>query len=71
MLAYVLQPVFRLLGKSGIPALSYYLLDFPILIPWGRIVIVLVVLLLLSMASASLALRRIRSIQPVSLVQGW
>jgi len=66
-LSYMVKPLLGMLSASGIPALQYYLLSFSIRVPFARIFFVLVFLLICCMVSASLALLRIRKIQPISL----
>lgn len=54
------------LAARSIPALSFYLLDFKVIMPYGDIAIILVVLMLVSSISVLWSLRRVRKIPLLS-----
>jgi lipoprotein-releasing system permease protein len=61
-----LKTVLAYLAKKSIPALSYYLLDFTIIIPVKEISIILLVLASVSALSISWSLRRVHKIDLLS-----
>ena len=64
-----LQSVLLWLAKADIPALRYYLLDFSLKIPWMILLEVAAALLGISAVTVLIALRRIRKISPLELLQ--
>ncbi|WP_332448419.1 ABC transporter permease [Sphaerochaeta sp.] len=65
LLADNLGGVLSLLAKRSIPLLSYYLLDFSVVLPVGDILLILLVLFLVSMLSVRWSLRRVMRIEPL------
>jgi lipoprotein-releasing system permease protein len=57
------------LAKADIPALRYYLLDFPVEISWLSLIQAIAVLLIISAVTVLFALRRIRKISVLELLQ--
>lgn len=62
-------PLLSLLAKQELPVLSWYLLDFTVIIPWRELAILVCVLLIVSVASVLLSLRRIQKITPMELLR--
>lgn len=65
-----LSPVLKLLSKSELVNLSYYLMDFIPVVPWGDIALVLAVMTLVSALSIFISLRHTRRITPMRLFTG-
>ncbi len=66
LLANNLAPLLAYIADKSIPSLSYYLLDFSIVIPSFDILSIILVLLLVSMISVQWSLRRVKVIEPLS-----
>lgn len=66
VLASNLGPILAYVAKKSIPSLSYYLLDFSIVIPPQDILTIILVLVGVSMASVQWSLRRVKVIEPLS-----
>ncbi len=62
MLGLNLGSMLSFLAQKSIPALSFYLLDFQVIIPYLDITIILLVLILVSSLSVLWSLRRVRKI---------
>ncbi len=58
----------RKLSLENIPALSWYLFDFDIIIPYKNIIIIAISLILISFFSVYLSLRRIKKIEVLDLI---
>lgn len=69
-LSYALIPLLPLIAGKGIPALSYYLLDFRPDIPWGELCGMLLLLLLASILTSLASFARVGRVSPVLLCQG-
>ncbi len=67
--AYALPPVLALLAQRSFVALSFYLLDFPISIPFGDLLIIQGMLLLASIVSVNHSLKRVDAIEAISAVR--
>lgn len=62
-------PLLSLLAERQLPVLSWYLLDFTVIIPWGELLILIGVLLFVSVLSVQFSLRRIKKITPMELLR--
>lgn len=65
----VLDDVLSLLGRSGIAALQYYLLDFPFVVSWTDIGGIFIAMLAIAGLAVWISLRRIAKISPLELLQ--
>ncbi len=65
-LALNLSPLLASIAARSIPSLSYYLLDFSIVIPYLDILTITCVLVLVSILSVMFSLRRVSRIEPIS-----
>lgn len=61
-----LAPLLSLLAKANLPSLSFYLLDFPVVIPYSDIALILFVLFCVGSISVAWSLRRIATIELLS-----
>lgn len=61
--------ILTLLAEADLPALRYYVLEFPLKTSWNTLLSVLGVLTLVSFFSVLMALRRIKRISPLELLQ--
>jgi len=61
--------VLKWLSATGLPGLQYYLLDFPVVVSIGDILVICVAMLIISSTTVFLSLRRIRKISPLELLQ--
>lgn len=66
LLGLNLGSMLSFLAQQSIPALSFYLLDFTVIVPFFDISIILVVLVMVSSLSVLWSLRRVRKIQLLS-----
>ncbi len=66
LMADNLGPMLSYIADQSIPSLSYYLLDFSIIIPAFDILAILLVLVSVSMLSVQWSLRRVKVIEPLS-----
>ncbi len=62
-------PLLRLLSSLDIAVLSWYLLDFKIVVPWASLGILFGILLVVSLLSVLFSLRRINKISPMELLR--
>lgn len=62
-------PLLSLLADRRLPVLSWYLLDFTVIIPWKELLIIIAALILVSMCSVQFSLRRINKISPMELLR--
>lgn len=65
-LALNLSPLLASIAARSIPSLSYYLLDFSIVIPYLDILTITCVLVVVSILSVMFSLRRVSRIEPIS-----
>lgn len=65
-LANNLGPILAYIADKSIPSLSYYLLDFAIVIPPVDILTIILLLVCVSMLSVQWSLRRVKVIEPLS-----
>lgn len=67
LISFNFAPVLKLLAKSNLGGLRYYLFDFKPIIEWGSILLVIGILLFVSFISVSLVLKRTKKITPIQL----
>ena len=65
-MALNLSSLLSSLAARSIPSLSYYLLDFTIVIPWLDILTITCVLVMVSILSVTFSLRRVSRIEPIA-----
>lgn len=66
--SFLSRPLLGAVADYGFPSLTYYLLTFTIKVPFGQLVLVTLFLLAASVVSATIGIRGIRRIEPLSLV---
>ena len=66
LMASNLSSFLAYIARQSIPSLSYYLLDFSVVLPLGDILTIIMVLLCVSIISVHWSLRRVQRIQPLS-----
>lgn len=69
LLGVNMGPLISLLAARRLPVLSWYLLDFTVIIPWKELLIIVAALILVSMCSVQFSLRRIKKISPMELLR--
>lgn len=67
IITYCFEPLLSHLNSLSLDSLSYYLLDFSIFIPIGRVIVLLVIMLIISAFSIVFSLRKTRRITPLQL----
>ncbi|MCR4676495.1 MAG: FtsX-like permease family protein [Sphaerochaetaceae bacterium] len=67
LLSFNMGPILSALSKAGIESLSFYLLDFDIVVPYTTVMLLMAALLVISFISVKLTLRRTVKITPVQL----
>jgi lipoprotein-releasing system permease protein len=68
LLSYVLPIFLQFLSLQSIPSLSWYLLEFDIIIPYKKLLFITLSLLIVSILSVYLSLRRANKIEPIYLM---
>ncbi len=69
LLGVNMGPLLSLLADRRLPVLSWYLLDFAVIIPWKELLVVIAVLIMISALSVQFSLRRISKISPMELLR--